>query len=340
MFGYRARIGYISPSVIVILAIASALSSPGTSWGQKLERAYLAFGSSGGNLTAFWVAREAGLYRQYGLDVDVVFLRGSTTAISALAAGEAQFAALGASSSVLAKLGGVDTVLAATAAPGLSFYLVTPKEIASGAGLKGKKLAISRPGTDSDFAARVAVQKLGLNEREVNILTIGSDTERIAALQQGVVDATVLTPAALIAAQKLGFHALLDLNTLNIPYEAAALITTRTLIQNKPETVSRFTKGFIAGIHYAKSHRDFTIGVLKKYMRNDDMDVLNVSYDYYVGRVIPRVPYVSEAGLETVLDFIKKSNPKAANARVQDFMDNRFVKELDDTGFIRALYNR
>lgn len=308
--------------------------------GQKSERAVLAFGSTGGNLTAFWVAREAGLYRQYGLDVDVVFLRGSTTAVNALVAGEAQFAALGASSSVLAKLGGVDTVLIATAAPGLSFYLVTRKEINNAAALKGRKLAISRPGTDSDLAARFAVKKLGLAEREVSFITIGSDTERITALKQGVVDATVVTPAAYVAAQKLGFHALLDLKELDIPYEAASLITTQTMIRGKAETVRRFTRGFVAGIQYAKSHREFTLMVLKKYMRTDDVDVLNASYDYYVERVIPKVPYVSEAGLQTVLDFIKERNPQAANAKVQDFMDNQFIKELEDNGFIRSLYGR
>ena len=313
---------------------------PLESWGQKSERAILAFGSSGGNLTAFWVAREAGLYRQHGLDVDVVFLRGSTTAINALVAAEAHFAALGASSSVLARIGGIDTVLIATAAPGLSFYLVTRKEITGAATLKGRKLAISRPGTDSDLAARFAVQKLGLSEREVSFITIGSDTERIAALQQGVVDATVLTPSAYVAAQKLGFRALLDLTDLNIPYEAASLITTRTLIRKNPEMVSRFTRGFVGGIHYARSHREFTLKVLKKYMRTDDLDVLNVSYDYYVGRVIPKVPYVSEAGLQTVLDFIRERNPQAANAKVQDFMDNRFVKELEEKGFIQSLYGR
>jgi NitT/TauT family transport system substrate-binding protein len=323
-----------------ILALALVLLCPASSRAQKLDRAVLAFGSTGGNLTAFWVAREAGLFRQHGLDVDVVFLRGSTTAINALVAAEAQFGALGASSSILAKIGGADTVLIATAAPGLSFYLVARKEIATAQALKGKKVAVSRPGTDSDFAARVAIQKLGLGERDVNVLSIGSDTERIAALNLGIVDATVLTPAAYVAAQKLGFHALLDLSAINVPYEAAGLITTRKLIRENPDMVMRFTRGLVAGIQYAKSHRDFTLRVLQKYMRTDDKDVLNVSYDFYVERVIPRAPYVSEAGLQTVLDMVKRANPQAANARVEEFMDNSFIKELDDKGFIRALYGR
>src|ERR1700675_1056846 len=138
-------------SIVIISLLGIVAQAPA----QKLERAVLAFGSTGPNLTTFWLAREAGLYKQYGLDVDVVFFRGSTIAINALATKDAHFGAFGASSAVLAKLGGVDTVLVATAAPGLMFYLVTKKEIRSANDLKGKKIAISRPGTDSDLGARV-----------------------------------------------------------------------------------------------------------------------------------------------------------------------------------------
>jgi NitT/TauT family transport system substrate-binding protein len=317
-----------------------AVIVPSSVQAQKVERAVLAFGSNGGNLTPFWVAREAGLYRKYGVDVDVVFLRGSTTAINAMVAREAQFGALGASSSVLANLGGADTVLIATAAPGLSFYLVVNDKIKKPADLKGKKIGISRPGTDSDLAARVAVQKSGLNEKDVKFINTGGTMERVTGMKQGVIDATVMTPGAYTAARKLGFHALFDLSKLNFPYEAASLITTRTLIKENPDLVSRFSKGFVAGIHYSRTHRDFTIKVLKKYMRTDDPDVLAASYDYYVEGVIPKVPYVSEKGLQAVLDFSAQRNPQAKTAKVQDFMDNEFIKQLDESGFIKTLYER
>jgi NitT/TauT family transport system substrate-binding protein len=305
---------------------------------QTIDRAVLAFGSTGPNLTPFWVARDAGLYRQYGLDVDVVFFRGSTIAINALATRDAHFGAFGASSSVLAKLGGVDTVLIATATPGLLFYLVARKEIRNASDLKGKKIAASRPGTDSDLAARVAVQKLGLSEKDVNILSMGTDTERMSAMSQGDVEATVVTIGGYVAAQKLGFHSLIDLSQANIPYEAASLITTRTLVKENPDMVLRFTKGFVAAIQYAQTHREVTLKILSKYMRTSDSDILNASYDYYVGRVIPRTPYVSEKGLQAVIDFIRQRNPQTANVKAQDFMDNRFIKELDESGFIKSLY--
>ena len=316
-------------SLVVIAAPARA---------QKSERAVLAFGSTGPNLTTFWLAREAGLYKQYGLNVDVVFFRGSTIAINALATKDAHFGAFGASSAVLARLGGLDTVLIATAAPGLLFYLVTKKEIKSAADLKGKRIGASRPGTDSDLAARVAAQKLGLSEKDVHIIAMGTDSERLAAMSQGVVDATVVTVGGYVAAQKLGFHSILDLSQANIPYEAASMITTRSLIKDNPEMVRRFTKGFVAAIQYAQTHREVTVKVLSKYMRTTDADVLNASYDQYVGRVIPRVPYVSEPGLQAVIDFIRQRNPQTPNVKAQDFMDNRFIKELDDSGFIKALY--
>jgi len=78
--------------------------------------------------------------------------------------------------------------------------------------------------------------------------------------------------------------------------------------------------------------------ILSKYMRTNDRDVLNASYDYFVGRIIPRVPYVSEKGLQAVIDSIRQRNPQMSNVKPQEFMDNRFVKELDESGFIKALY--
>jgi NitT/TauT family transport system substrate-binding protein len=331
----------MSRKTLSLLGVALALFLiTETAHGQKLERAVLAFGSTGPNLTPFWVGREAGLYRKNGLDVDVVFFRGSTIAINALATRDAHFGAFGASSSVLAKLGGVDTVLIATATPGLLFYLVARKEIRSANDLKGKKIAVSRPGTDSDLAARVAVQKLGLTEKEVKIISLGTDSERMSAMTQGIADATVVTIGGYVAAQKLGFHSLIDLSQANIPYEAASLITTRTLIKENPDMVNRFTKGFVAAIQHAQANREFTLKVLSKYMRTGDSEILNASYDYYVGRVIPRTPYVSEKGLQAVIDFIRQRNPQTPNVKAAEFMDNRFIKELDDSGFIKSLYTK
>jgi predicted solute-binding protein len=104
--------------------------------------------------------------------------------------------------------------------------------------------------------------------------------------------------------------------------------------------VSRFTKGFIAAIQYSQSHREFTLKVLSRYMRTDDQEILNASYDYYVGRVIPRVRYVSERGLEAVIEFIRQRNPQMPSIKLQEVMDNHFIKELDDSGFIKSLYAR
>ena len=325
---------------LLLFAALAVGFSPSSLSAQKFDRAVLAYGSTGANLTPFWVAREAGLYKQYGLDIDIVFFRGSTIAINALATKDAHFGAFGASAAVLAKLGGVDTVLIATAAPGLLFYLVTKKEIRNANDLKGKRVAISRPGTDSDLGARVAVQRLGLNEKDVSFVSLGTDTERVAAMVQGVVDATVVTVSGYVTAQKLGFHSILDLGQANIPYEAAGLITTRTLMRDNSDLVMKYVKGFVAGIHYAKNNREPTLKILSKYMRTDDRDVLGASYDYFVGRIIPRAPYVSEKGLQAVIDFIRQRNPQTPNVKAADFMDNRYIKELDDSGFIKSLYSR
>jgi ABC-type nitrate/sulfonate/bicarbonate transport system substrate-binding protein len=130
----------------------------------------------------------------------------------------------------------------------------------------------------------------------------------------------------------------LDLSQANVPYEAASLITTRTLIKENTEMVRSCVKGFVAAIQYAQTHRGETLKILSKYMRTSDAEILNASYDYYVGRVIPRTPYVSEKGLQAVIEFIRQGNPQVPNVKAQEFMDNRFIKELDESGFIKSLY--
>lgn len=106
-----------------------------------------------------------------------------------------------------------------------------------------------------------------------------------------------------------------DLSQANVPYEAESLIITRTLTRENPDMVSRFTTGFVAAIQYARSHREFTLKVLSKYMRTADQEILNAGYDYYVGCIFPRVPYVSERGLEAVIDFIRQRNPQMPNVK-------------------------
>jgi ABC-type nitrate/sulfonate/bicarbonate transport system substrate-binding protein len=127
MSDFVAKEGKTMGKLLMMLMMVLAFAADSAD-AQKFDRAVLAFGSTGPNLTPFWVGRDAGLYRRYGVDVDVVFFRGSTIAINALATRDAHFGAFGASSSVLARLGGMDTTLIATATPGLLFYLVTRKE--------------------------------------------------------------------------------------------------------------------------------------------------------------------------------------------------------------------
>ena len=283
--------------VQMVLSVFVALA-PLPVEGQKLDRAVLAFGSTGPNLTTFWLAREAGLYKQYGLDVDVVFFRGSTIAINALATKDAHFGAFGASSSVLARLGGLDTVLIATATPGLLFYLVTKKEIKNAADMKGKKIGASRPGTDSDLAARVAVQQARTGGKGCRDFADGHGRRAIVGDGSRRDRRHGGDHRRLRGGAKARLP--LDLGSLPSEHSLRSGVDDHHALadQGKSGTGGRFVRGFVAAIQYAQTHRDVTLKVLSKYMRTTDADILNASYDYYVGRVIPRVPYVSEKGLQ------------------------------------------
>ncbi|HLH23043.1 MAG TPA: ABC transporter substrate-binding protein [Chloroflexota bacterium] len=304
------------------------------------ERVTILYPNQGGNQTATWLAKEAGLYDKYGLDADVEFIEGSPTVMQAVTAGNAQFAVVGTTASIAAAFRGLDAVLIATAQPGL-LYTLWSSSISQVGDLRGKRVATGRINTDPDFALRLLLDKLGLvYNQDVTAVHVdaGGESGRIAVAQAGGADAVMLTTGNSGLMRRLGFAPLVDLVSEHIPYEAATVATTRSYAASKPHAVRAFTRAFTEAIALAKQDRAAVLDLYKTYARLEDAEVAGEWYDEYVQRVFPRAPYVSEAGVQTVLDLLAETEPQAADAKPSQFIDNSYVRELDDSGFIRQLY--
>jgi NitT/TauT family transport system substrate-binding protein len=296
---------------------------------------------SGANL-GLWVAKEAGLFEQYGLEVvDFPLVEGGTLAIQALVAGDIQIVSAGSSGVIAAVLGGSDIVMIAGSSNKFDFALMTVPEIQSAADLRGKRVGVSRFGSSSDFAARVALMHLGLDpDRDVTLIQAGGTGQRLAAMQSGALDAATEIDPALLTAQKLGFRILVDLAELGVPYEAGPMSTTRALIAQNPEIPRRFIRAYLAGIHRMKTDRAFGIETVRRYMHTDDPEVAAATWEHFALRSIPEVPYLLDAALNTVLQELAPRDPRAANARPEQFYDNSFLQEAEASGFVRQLYGR
>ena len=306
------------------------------------ERVTLLYPSQGGNHAALWMAEEHGLFTRNGLDLALEFIEGSPRVMQAMVAGNGQIAHVGTSASISAAFRGLDAVLIGTLQPRLIFTLWT-NGITRTEDLPGKRIATGRINTDPDFALRVILMRLNLRYNEdvaVVHVDAGGDPARVATVQANGADGLVIGAGLSSRLRQFGYTPLVDLISENIPYEAATIATTRDFVANKPHAARGFMRALTEGIAMAKQDRAATLEVYRERGRVDDVEVLNEWYETYVERVYPKVPYVSEAGVRTVLDLLAITEPQAATVRPEDYIDNRFVREMDESGFIQQLYTR
>jgi NitT/TauT family transport system substrate-binding protein len=304
---------------------------------QQLTKITVGYGSISANHFPAWMAKETGIYRDNGLDVQLVYFRGGTTAMMALLSRETPISEVSGASSVSANLRGADVVMIAGGIVTADQWLVARPEIKTGDQLKGGSVATSVFGGSSDFLARTALKKIGLTPvKDVAIVQIGGVPERLGALEKGKVQAAMLGVIEATMAQKRGFNALAAASQA---YQGSGVSTTRKFIRENPDIIRRYVKSQIEAVHRVKTDREMAKKVLAKYLGPQDNDVLDARYDYV--RVDDRLPpkqYPTLEGIKSILESLAETDPKAKTAKPEDFVDIRFIKELDESGFVDELY--
>jgi NitT/TauT family transport system substrate-binding protein len=302
---------------------------------ERIHTAY--FSPAPGASAVIWVAKEARLFEKHGLDVAPVLIPSSVRTLQAILAGESAIAESAGPAAASARLAGGDIVALAGSVNILTYYFVTVPSIKRAEDVKGKIGANQSPGTIADFALRVSLRKLGLDPaKDVSLRSIGVLYDRIAAMQKGIVQFTVLTEAEKPIVDKFGYSVLLDLIALKIPFPQRGIYTTGKYVKEQPDTVRRYMRAYVEAIHYFKTRKEETIQILRKYSRVEDRGVLEHTQSWFTQNM-PEYPYPPLEGYQTVLQEMASSNPKAAALNAKELVDARFVKELEDGGFVSAL---
>jgi ABC-type nitrate/sulfonate/bicarbonate transport system substrate-binding protein/LysM repeat protein len=323
-----------------ILSGASILTAPEAPAADRpLQKINVAYSSISGNVSPLWVTQDKGFFRKYGMDVQTILIESGTTTAQALVAGDISFASVAGPAAIQSNLRGADVVIVAGVINTLTFQLYTEKGITRPDQFKGKSLGVTRYGSATDFAVRYALEKYGLDtNKEVAILQLGNQPAQLAALEAGKIQGAMLSAPTSLRAKKLGFPMLADLQMLGLEYQHTSIATSRALIRSKPELVRDFMRAYIEGIHYAKTHRKETVDVLAKYLRTDDKEVLDDTYESIIQTLVPEKPYPSQKGVQIILRELGVKDPAARSARPEQFIDASIVKELDGSGFIDRLY--
>ncbi len=282
-------------------------------------------------------AVDGGYFKKYGLDVKPLIMSGSSTALAALLSGEMSFITIAGSGVINAHIAGRDAVMIAGTVNYAPYELVVGKGIKSIEDLRGKKLGIARFGGSADFLARWALEKHGLTPgKDVIILQVGGNPERLAAVSQGAIQATLLEQSFASRAKKAGLHTLIDYSTIGLDYQHSGIGATRSFIEKHRDLTTNFLKALIEGIHRMKTDRAFALKVIERHLRTSDPETLKVAYNYNVPNV-PDLPYVNLKGIEFLLKYIGESNPEAKRLKPEEIGDNGPLKEIEASGFLKTL---
>lgn len=323
---------FVSVLVLSIILNAGGLSA-------QSKKIKVGYSSDAPGSLATWLAKEAGIFARNGLEAELVRTR-STIGVLALLSGDLDFIQASGPTVIESGLRGSDLVYVAGGMATLDFILLSQPEIKTPELLRGGILGLASIRGASLVATEFALEKLGLKPKDVKYIVVGGTPERLIALRNKQLQATLLSPPTSIVAEREGFHQLADVGALGLPFLHNGIATSRRFIRDNAETVRRYVKSQIESVRLMKTDPKTSVAVLAKYLRQTkNREILERSYELSVtDQKYPRKQYPTLAGIQTVLDAIADENPKAKAARPQDFVDARFIKELDESGYIDGLY--
>ncbi len=287
-----------------------------------------------------WAAVDTKIFQKYGMDVEYLAITGGTPAMQALLAGELQILFSTGALAVNANLQGAELKIIAG---GINFFpskLVSRPEIKTPGGLKDKALGISRFGSASDYALRAALEKLGVNPRQVKMVQVGASMARFVALRGGSLQAALLNePLATMATRNFGMTLLIDLADAGFPFPYNSFIVKKAYLEANRSQITTFMKAVLEGLYLLKKDRALAVKVIEKYYRLDAQEA-NIAYEYYTvrhGEGILSLP--DRKGLEFVISQIAQENPKAREQTPESLglLDASVLEEIKKSGFVEKL---
>jgi NitT/TauT family transport system substrate-binding protein len=323
------------------LLVSSALLATALLSGRAVEaKSYIAYISdSTSSSVIYWLAKDVGIFKKHGLDLDTIFINGSVRGIQSLIAGDLGYSGAVGTAVINAKLAGADIAIIQSQMNTLPYFIIGKASIKSPEDLKGRSAAVHIPGTSADFAMRLALMKVGVQYKDIKAVTVGGAPARLAAVTQGQTDFTVVTDGERIQGEKLGLKVIIDMAKLNVPFQFNCSVTTRKKIRENPDEVRRVVLSMAESIHYFKTHKDDSIKVMQKYTRGVPRDILEGAYAANSALLVEDT-YPTLDGLKNTLDVQALSDPRAAKVKAEDMVELRFVDEMRKSGFVNKLYGR
>ena len=323
--------------LLLIFTVVFILTFPATGTAQKVVIGYSAVSAL---YLPFWAAKDVGFYKQEGVDADLIYISSSSTMAQAMLAREVHIST--ANSQVIADAGlqGGDLMAMGAVINVTAFYVMAPPEIRTIEDLKGKPVGVSRFGASTDFAMRMLLAKYGLEAgRDVPILQIGGMPELAAALAKKSIYAAPMSFPTGFLAQQAGVKILFNLAKESIPFLHAGVTTTRKFMNERRAQAKAFLRAYSRAVYFMHTRREEAKEIIARYTKIRDPGMLEGSLQY-AQDFVEKIPLVKPQAFQVTLDEIARKNPKAKQAKPEQFFDNSLVQELIDEGFFVSLWGK
>lgn len=289
-----------------------------------------------GAYAGFWSAIDGGYFQQEGIDVQIDHVDSTTRAIDALLSNSGDLSTLDGQTVALADLKGGDLKMFTAVTNRLAFSLMAQPSIATAADLKGKTVGITSPGSSADTAARQAIQLVGLQPSDVAFVPLQTNPGILAGMQTGQVAAGALSPPTNTQGRQAGMKELINLGTDGPPYTSIAIGGRASYISAHRDLMLGFVRAYARGVQRFKTDQAFGVGILTKYLSLDDQSVAQDTWSQFK-LYLADVPLIDPQGMQNAINSAAASDPTAANAPVDQFVDNSLAQQLQDQGFFSQL---
>jgi NitT/TauT family transport system substrate-binding protein len=305
--------------------------------GASAEVMRVGYPSLATGFAASWVTADKGIWKKHGLDVELIFLRGGSRTVSALIGGSVDFILGSDLGVVTANLQGASLIRVGVTTNTLGYSIVVQPSIKTIRDLKGKIIGIT-PGRDAAYARVVKLLRdNGMDAgKDVTFLSVGDGgpAARVAAMSSGVIHASMFTPPSDMISEKAGMKILSRLDVANV---GGGINTTAQFIQkNRPQTL-RFLRGYMEGIQYLKTHKDESLKIFSKYVRNPDLGIMAYLYEEISTRAEKDLRPQAEA-IRNLIELAALDFPQAKRLTEKDNSDLSLIDDIQRSGFIDLLY--
>jgi ABC-type nitrate/sulfonate/bicarbonate transport system substrate-binding protein len=308
------------------------LVTPATLYAEKLRASYASV--TGNTAVITYIAQRAGLFEKYGLAAEIILITGGPAAVGALLNGDVDLDLRAPIAALQAMAHGAKLTFLLSQSNTLEYHVITRPEIKDVKQLKGKKVGIIRFGGISELMVRYLFQKLGLDaDKDVAIVQVGQ--ARLASMEKGAIDATVLSSAESAYAKRVGFR-VLDMPTL--PFFGSTVVTTPAIVGKKGDALMRYMKGFLEGVRFFLNDKERSSQYIGELLRTTDHDMIELAYKSNPQHQMGRRPYPNRAAVRATLDIMGTREPLVKKLKAEDIFNLTYLTKLDQSGFIDQLY--